>query len=136
LKDILAYFGVAGEDVHFQTYHVESENRHSEVRVSFSIRARTGFQAGQMVTIYEVGTFQGSVFYAQTSAVQKCVEALLYIGYNVPSYSSMRISTLEVGLFDNTPKFCARLATQNLDDVVSLITYMYRFVVMSIYAWF
>jgi hypothetical protein len=105
-----------------------------EVRVSFSIRVRTGFQTGQMVTIYEVGTFQGSVFYAQTYAVQKCVEALLYIGYNVPSYSSMRISTLEVGLFDNTPKFCARLATQNLDDVVSLITYMYRFVVMSIYA--
>jgi len=69
LKDILAYFGVAGEDVYFQTYHVA--NRHSEVRVTFSIRARTGFQAGQMITIYEVGTFQGSVFYAQIDAVQK-----------------------------------------------------------------
>ena len=66
---------------------------------------------------------------------KKCVEALLYIGYNISSYSSMRISTLEVGLFDDTPKFCTRLATQNLDDVVSLITYMYRFVVMPIYAW-
>lgn len=117
----------------FQTHHVH--NTHIEVRVKFSIHARASFQAGEMVTIYEVGTFP-VLHYAQIDAVKKCVEALLHIGYPVPSYSSMRISTMEVGLLYNTPKFCAQLATQNLDDVVSLITYMYRFVVMSIYAWF
>ena len=132
MKDTLAYFRV--EDVHVETYGVE--NRSTEVRVSFSIRAKVSFQANQLVTIYEVGTFQGPVLYAQIYAVQKYVKALLYIGYNVHSYSFMRILTLEVGLFDNTLKFYARLATQNLDDVVCLITYVYRFVVMSIYAWF
>ena len=119
MKDTLEYFGVAREDVRFQAYHVD--NRVSKVRVTFSIRARASFQAGEMVTIYEVGTFLGPVFYAQIDAVHKCMEILLHIGYHAPSYSSMRISTLDVGLLYNTSKFCIRLATQNFDDVVTLV---------------
>jgi hypothetical protein len=54
--------------VQFQTHHVHIT--HIEVRVNFSIHARASFQAGEMVTIYEVGTFP-VLHYAQIDAVKK-----------------------------------------------------------------
>ena len=60
----------------------------------------------------------------QKYAVQACLRALQNIGYNIPTNSSMRIAALNVGLHHDIGLFCAKLAEDNMNDVVSLITYI------------
>jgi len=50
--------------------------------------------------------------------------ALQNIGYNIPTYYSMRIGALNVDLHRDIGRFCAQLAENNINDVVSLITYI------------
>jgi hypothetical protein len=73
---------------------------------------------------------------AQKYVVQECLRALQNIGYNIPTYSSMRIGALNVGLHHDIGLFCAQLAEDNIDDVVSLITYIQINYYVYIYAWF
>ena len=60
---------------------------------------------------------------AQKYVVQACLRVLQNIGY-IPTYSSMRIAALNVGLHHDIGLFCAKLAEDNMNDVVSLITYI------------
>ena len=62
---------------------------------------------------------------AQKYAVQACLRALQNIGYNISTYSTMRIAALNVGLHHDIGLFCAQLAEDNMNDVVSLITYIH-----------
>ena len=73
---------------------------------------------------------------AQKYAVQACLRALQNIGYNIPTYSSMRIAALNVGLHHDIGLFCAQLAEDNMNDVVSLITSIQINCYVYIYAWF
>ena len=61
---------------------------------------------------------------AQKYVVQACLRALQNIGYNIPTYSSMRIAALNVGLHHDIGLFCANLADHSMNNVVSLITYI------------
>ena len=61
---------------------------------------------------------------AQKYAVQEGLRALQNIGYNIPTYSSMRITALNVGLHHDIGHYCAYLAKNNINDVISLITYI------------
>ena len=56
--------------------------------------------------------------------MQACLRALQNIGYNIPTYSSMRIAGLNVGLHHDIGLFCAKLAEDNMNGVASLITYI------------
>ena len=60
----------------------------------------------------------------QKYAVQACLRALQNIGYNIPTYSTMRIGALNVGLHHDIGRYCAQLAENNINDVASLITYI------------
>ena len=73
---------------------------------------------------------------AQKYAVQACLRALQNIGYNIPTYSSMRIAALNVGLHHDIGMFCAKLAEDNMNNVLSLITYIQINCYVYIYAWF
>ena len=73
---------------------------------------------------------------AQKYAVQACLRALQNIGYNIPTYSSMRIAALNVGLHHDIGLFCAKLAEDNMNDVVSLITYIQINCYVYMYVWF
>ena len=73
---------------------------------------------------------------AQKYAVQACLRALQIIGYNIPIYSSIRIAALNVGLHHDIGLFCAMLAEDNMNDVVSLIIYIQIYCYVYIYAWF
>jgi hypothetical protein len=70
----------------------------------------------------------GRAYYHDISAqkydVQECLRAVQNIRYNIPTYSSMRIGALNVGLHHDIGPFCAQFAEDNIDDVVSLITYI------------
>jgi urease accessory protein UreF len=56
--------------------------------------------------------------------VLECLRALQNIRYNIPTYSSMRIGALNVGLHHNIGHYFAQLAENNVNVVVSLITYI------------
>ena len=73
---------------------------------------------------------------AQKYDVQACLRALQNIGNNIPTYSSTRIAALNVGLHHNIGLFCAKLAEDNMNDMVSLITYIQINCYVYIYAWF
>ena len=68
--------------------------------------------------------------------VLECLRVLQNIGYNIPTYSSMRIVALNVGLHHDIGLFCAKLAEDNMNDMVSLITYIQINCYVYIYAWF
>jgi hypothetical protein len=71
-----------------------------------------------------MGSTQYHDISAQKYAVQECLRVLQRIGYNIPTYSSMRIGALDVGLHHDIGHYCAQLAENNVNDVVSLITYI------------
>ena len=73
---------------------------------------------------------------AQKYAVQACLRVLQNIGYNIPIYSSIRIAALNVGLHHDIGLFYAQLTEDNINDVVSLITYIQINCYVYIYAWF
>ena len=58
------------------------------------------------------------------NVVLECLRALQNTGYNISTYSSMRIRALSVGLHDDIGLFCAQFAEDNINDVVSLISYI------------
>ena len=100
--------------------------------MGFSILARVGNQQGMVLYIDRMSSGQPHDISAQKYAVQACLRALQNIGYNISTYSSMRIAVLNVGLYHNIRLFCAQLAEDNMNDMVSFITYI-RLIVMSIY---
>jgi hypothetical protein len=61
---------------------------------------------------------------AQKYAMQACLRVLQNIRYNIPTYSSMRIAALNVGLHHDIGLLCAQLAEDNMNNVVSFITYI------------
>ena len=73
---------------------------------------------------------------AHKYVVLECLRVLQNIRYNIPTYSSMRIAALNVGLHHDIGLFCAKLAEDNMNDVVSLITYIQINCYVYIYAWF
>jgi hypothetical protein len=56
---------------------------------------------------------------AQKYGVLACVNKLATIGYNLPTYSSMKIQFIDVGSYHDMAGFCARMAQNNWNDVVS-----------------
>jgi hypothetical protein len=74
-----------------------------------------------LVHIERTGRTDYNDINAQRYVVRDCLLALQDIGYNIPTYSSMRVASLNVGLRNDIGLFCAQLAEANLDDVVSLI---------------
>jgi hypothetical protein len=53
--------------------------------------------------------------------VLACVNKLAIIGYNLPTYSSLKIQFIDGGSYHDLKGFCARLAQHNQNDVVSLV---------------
>jgi hypothetical protein len=51
-------------------------------------------------------------------------QVLQNIRYNIPTNSSVRIATLNVGLQHDIGLFYVQLAEDNMNDVISLITYI------------
>jgi hypothetical protein len=52
--------------------------------------------------------------------VLACVNKLATIGYNLPTYSSLNIQSIDAGSYHDLKGFCARLAQHNQNDMVSL----------------
>jgi len=52
--------------------------------------------------------------------VLACVNKLVTIGYNLPTYSSLKIQSIDAVSYHDLKGFCARLAQHNQNDVVSL----------------
>ena len=90
----------------------------------------------KVVPILETGNGQPHYINAQKYAALECLRALQNIGYNIPTYSSLRIAALNVVLHHDIGLFCAKLAKDNMNDVVSLITYIQINCYVYIYAWF
>ena len=95
-----------------------------QCRLGFSIFARAGNQQGMVLYIDRMSSGQPHDITAQKYGVQACLRALQNIRYNILTYSSMRIAALNVGLHHNIGLFCAKLAEDNMNDVVSLINYI------------
>ena len=86
--------------------------------------------------IDRTGSGQPHDISAEKYVVQECLRALQNIGYNIPTYSSMRIGALNMGLHHDIGRYCAQFAENNINDVVSLITYIQINCYVYIYAWF
>ena len=56
---------------------------------------------------------------AQKYAVLACVNKIVNIGYSLPTYSSVLIQAMEAGSYHDVAGFCARVAQNNRNDVVS-----------------
>jgi hypothetical protein len=56
---------------------------------------------------------------AQKYGVLVCVNKLANIGYNLPTYSSTTIQVIDAGSYHDVAGFCARMAQNNQNDVVS-----------------
>ena len=80
--------------------------------------------------------FYTSIGRAAVNLMTLCLRTLQNIGYNIPTYSTMRIVALNVGLHHDIGLFCAKLAEGNMNDVVNLITYIQINCYVYIYAWF
>lgn len=107
-----------------------------QVQIGFAIRARLGRQQGQIIYITRTGSAQPEYLSAQKYAVVECLNALENIGYKVPTYNSMRMEALDVGLHHDIGTYCASIADNNMNDVASLITYIKIHCYVYIYARF
>ena len=56
---------------------------------------------------------------AQKYAVLACVNKLANIGYSLPTYSSVLIQAMDAGSYHDVAGFCARMAQNSQNDVVS-----------------
>jgi len=83
-----------------------------------------------------MGSGQPQDISAQKYDVQECLRVLKRIGYNIPTYSSMKIGALDVGLHHDIGHYCAQFVENNINDVVSLITYIQINYYVYIYPWF
>ena len=82
------------------------EGRHMQCQIGFSILSRVGNQQGQVLYIDRKGSGQPRHFCAQKYAMLECLRALQNIGFDIPTYSSMRIGALNVGLHHDIGLFC------------------------------
>jgi hypothetical protein len=57
---------------------------------------------------------------AEKYGVLACVNKLATIGYNLPTYSSLKIQSIDADSYHDIKGFCARLVQHNQNDVVSL----------------
>jgi hypothetical protein len=57
---------------------------------------------------------------AEKYGVVACVNKLVIIGYNLPTYFSLNIQSIDAGSYHDLQGFCARLTQHNRNDVVSL----------------
>ena len=112
------------------------EGGHTQCRIGFSILASVSNQQGLVLYIDRKGSGQPRHFCAQKYAVLECLRALQNIGYDIPTYSSMRIGAFNVGLHHDIRLFCAQLVEDNINDVVSFMTYIQINCYVYIYAWF
>jgi hypothetical protein len=95
-----------------------------QCRIGFSILARAGNQQCLVLYIDRTGSGQPPHISVQKYVVLECLRVLQNIGYNIPTYSSMRIGALNVGVHHDIGRYCAQLAENNINDVVSLIIYI------------
>ena len=56
---------------------------------------------------------------AQKYAVLACVNKIVNIGYSLPTYSSVSIQAMDAGSYHDVAGFCARMAQNRRNDVVS-----------------
>ena len=87
-----------------------------QCRVGFSIAARRG---RGVVQISEVGVKAPDKAIAQKYAILACLIKLANIGYTLPTYSSVSIQAMDVGSYHDVVGFCARMAQNNRNDMVS-----------------
>jgi hypothetical protein len=113
-----------------------TERGHMQCRIGFSILSRAGNQQGLVLYIDRTDSGQPHPISVQKYVVLECLRSLQNTGYNISTYSSMRIRALNVGLHHDIGLFCAQLAEDNINDVVSLISYIYINCYVYIYAWF
>jgi hypothetical protein len=80
-----------------------------------------------------VGSKAPSKAVAEKYGVLACVNNLATIGYNLPTYSSLNIQSIDTGSYHDLKGFCARLAQHNQNDVVSLSPTLaiFRFVIIG-----
>jgi hypothetical protein len=88
-----------------------------QCRVGFSIAARRG--RGGVVQISEVGRNAPDKLIAQKYGILACMNKLVTIGYNLPTYSSINIQSIDASSYHDLAGFCARMARNNRNDVVS-----------------
>ena len=113
LKETLSNFRVEVVDV--ESFEVDN-GRFIQYRVGLSIAARRG---RVVVQILEVGVKAPDKAVAQKYAVLACVNKLANIGYTLPTYSSVSIQAMDAGSSHDVAGFCARMAQNNRNDVVS-----------------
>jgi hypothetical protein len=103
LKETLLYFGVEAVDV--ECFDVDNSQ---QCKVGFSIAARRG--RGHVVQISEGGRKTPDKAVAEKIWCPTCVNKLATIGYNLPTYSSLTIQSIDAGSYHDLKGFCARLA--------------------------
>ena len=81
-----------------------------------SIIARRGTG---VVQISEVERKAPNKKIATKYAVITCLNKLANIGYTLPTYSSVSIQTIDAGSYHDVAAFCARMAQNNRNDMVS-----------------
>ena len=113
LEETLLNFGVEVVDV--ESFEVDI-GRFIQYRVGLSIAARRG---RSVVQILEVGRKAPDKAIAQKYYVLACVNKLANIGYTLPTYSSLSIQAMDAGSYHDVAGFCARMAQNNRNDVVS-----------------
>ena len=87
-----------------------------QYRVGFSIPTRRG---RGVVQISEVEVKAPDKAIAQKYVVLACVNKLANIGSTLPTYSSISIQAMDAGSYHDVAGFCARMAQNNQNDVVS-----------------
>jgi hypothetical protein len=99
-------------------YFEVDNSRLKQCRVSFFIADRRG--TGRVEEISEVGSKAPDKVVAEKYGVLACVNKLATIGYNLPTYSSLKIQSIDAGSYYDLKGFCTRLVQHNQNDVVSL----------------
>jgi hypothetical protein len=104
--------------VNVECFEVDN-GRLKQCRLSFSIADRRG--RGCVVQISEVGCkAPDKVVAKKIYGVLACVNKLVIIGYNLPTYHSFMTQSIDAGCYHDVKGLCARLAQHSRNDVVSL----------------
>jgi len=105
-----------------------------QYRLGFSILTKVDNQQGMVLYIERTAHTDYLDISAQKYVVLECLRAHQNIGYNIPTYSSMKIGALDVGLHHDIGHYCAQFVENNINDVVSHITYIQINCYVYIYA--
>jgi hypothetical protein len=103
--------------VNVECFEVDN-GRFKQCRVSFFIADRSG--TSRVVEILEVRSKAPDKAVAEKYGVLACVNKLTTIGYNLPTYSFLKIQSIDARSYHDLKGFCARLDQYNQNDVVSL----------------